>query len=92
MSSRAENSRVISARIKGENLSLFNMLGLTPNEIFNYGLRKYSEEGNPEKMIILSRIETLTKEIDEHEFELNNKKLALESLQKELQVLDNVHE
>ena len=83
-------SRVISARIKGDDLELFNELNLTPKEIFDFGLQKIFEENTyPERVSLMSKIQSTMKDIKRCELELTSKKSMLKSLEEELEVLEN---
>lgn len=86
---KLENSKVISARIKGKNLALFNELNISPTDLINYALKKYSEEKiSPKRLEIISQIQSTVVNIQNYELKLSNEKSLLKKLQKELSLLE----
>ena len=87
---KLEKSKVISVRIKGKNLALFNMMNVTPTEFFNYALKKYSKEFiSSEKIELTSQIQSLIVDIHNHKVELDNKQSLLDKLRDDYEALEN---
>ena len=84
-----EKSKVISARIKGKNLALFNQMKLSPTDLVNYALKEYSKNYfSPEKLNLTSQIHNTIADIHNYELELKNKRNLLKKLRKDFEVLE----
>lgn len=87
---KSEKSKVISARITGTNLALFNKMGLTPTQLIHYAIKKYSEEyTSQERLSLESKIQSTLVDINNCELELVAKRKLLKKLNKDLdEVID----
>ena len=86
---KMEKSKVISARLSGTNLSLFNQLDISPTDLINYALKVYSEENiSPERVELVSQIQSTIVNIHNYELRLSTEKTLLKKLQKKLELLD----
>lgn len=86
---KLEKSKVISVRIKGKNLALFNQMSVTPTQFFNYALKKYSEEFiSSEKIELSSQIQSLIVDIHNHKVDLENKQSLLDKLRNDYDALE----
>ena len=86
---KIENSKVISARLKGKNLALFNELNISPTDLINYALKKYSEEMiSPERLEVISQIQSTIVNIHNYKLKIANEENLLKTLQKKLDLLE----
>lgn len=82
---KMKKDKIISVRLNNSNLQLFNQLNITPTQLFNFALMKYSEEHiSTEKALILASIQTTMVELHNCNIELEAKKHKLDILKKEL--------
>ena len=85
---KLEKSKVISARITGTSLTLFNEMGLTPTQLIHYAIKKYSEEyASQERLLLESQIQSTLVDINNCELELVAKRELLKKLNKDLDVV-----
>ena len=84
-----EKSKVISARIKGKNLALFNQMKLSPTDLVNYALKEYSKNFfSAERINLMAQIQYTISDIHNYKLELKNKQNLLEKLRKDFEVLE----
>lgn len=86
-----DEDKVISVRLKGIPLGIFNSLDISPTDFFNYALKNYIEDSNlsEEKIMLLAGIQSTIIDIHNLKISLREKEDTLRDLRGKLESLED---